>query len=185
MSILDIIGSVLTGGATGLIGVAVQRVADYANKKLDLQRAAQDHAFELDKRRIDLEITGREWAGREKVAVTETEGAKDVAESAAFAASLAAEAKHFSTSVKPTKGQAWVLVLLDAARGLVRPGLTIYLCAITTLVYLQAKSVLSASLSQEQAYAVTDLIVRTILYLTTVCVLWWFGTRNRQTPPKV
>jgi len=185
MNILDIVGSVLTGGATGLIGVAVQRAADYANKKLDIQKAAQDNQFELEKRKVDLQMTNAEWAGREHVAQTEGESAKDVAESNAFAESLKAASIRYSDQVKPTTGQGWLLIVLDTVRGLVRPGLTIYLCAITTVVYLQARSVMGTFLSSDQAYELTNTIVRTILYLTTVCVLWWFGTRNKQPAPKL
>lgn len=81
---------------------------------------------------------------------------------------------------------AW-LVALDVLRGVIRPGLTVYLCAITTLVYLEARGILAAagaSLNPTQALAVHDLIVSTILYLTTTTVLWWFGTRNSERPPK-
>ncbi len=41
------------------------------------------------------------------------------------------------------------------------------------------------SLSAEQAIQLIQMVVGTILYLTTTCVLWWFGTRNKGAPPKV
>ena len=37
----------------------------------------------------------------------------------------------------------------------------------------------------DQTEEMWGLIVGTILYLTTTCVLWWFGTRNKQEQPKI
>lgn len=181
-----IFGSIFSGGATGIIGVALQRFADYKNKQLDAQLEAQRAQNELDKRKLDLEITGKEWAGRVQVAVTEGESAKDVAASQAFATSLLREPERYSSTQGLTSGQQWILVLLDAARGIVRPLLTVYLCALTTYVWYQVRTVLSQqNLDAAAAMQVWQLVVGQILYLTTTCVLWWFGTRNKEKAPVI
>ena len=80
------------------------------------------------------------------------------------------------------------MIVMDVIRGVIRPGLTVYLCVLTTIVYFQAvRLLLSVGIQMDvsRAMKLTELVVGTILYLTTTCVLWWFGTRNRQKPPKV
>ena len=181
-----VFGSILGGGATGLLGVAFQRFADYKNRQLDLQLDKQRNEHEASMRDKDAAIMAQEWAARTKIADTEAEADKDVAESNAFAASFKMEPARFSGAVKPTRGQGWLLVLLDLLRGVVRPGLTVYLCAITTLIYLDIKVLLDSksAWSGTEAFTLMHTIIQTVLYLTTTCVLWWFGTRNKQAPPK-
>jgi len=103
-----------------------------------------------------------------------------------LAASYRMEPKQYSAKVKTGAVTGFMLVLLDFLRGIIRPGLTVYLCAITTIIYLDAKSVLQniqGVLSAADALNLVQTIVATILYLTTTCVLWWFGTRNKSKPP--
>lgn len=175
-----IFGSIFSGGATGLIGAAAQRYADYKNKQLDMQLNAQKFANEVALRKVDAEIMEQEWAARTQVATVEGEAAKDVAASNAFAESYKMEPQRYSDASKLTPGQTWIMVLLDGLRGSVRPLLTIYLCGLTTAVWIQAHSKLSVEdLDSSSALDVWKMVVGNILYLTTTVVLWWFGTRNK------
>ena len=181
-----IFGSIFSGGATGLVGIVLQRFADYKNKQLDMQLEAQRFAHELEKRKVDAEIMKEEWAGRDKVAQTEAAGAEAVADAQAFAASFRMEPTRYAEGASLTAGQAWLMVILDAMRGAVRPLLTVYLCLLTTYVWWQVRQTLSTEdLTQEAALDVRKMVVGNILYLTTTCVLWWFGTRNRADQPKL
>ena len=185
-TILGILGSVFTGGATGVLGVVVQRWADYKNRQIDLQIAKQQGEFELAKLKADAEISAQEWAGRTKVAATEADAAKDVAESQAFATSLQKEPERYSNVGSVTPMQNWLLVLLDVLRGAVRPMLTLYLCVLTTYIWWQVRQELSTEdLDANSVIAVWTKVVDTILYLFTTTTLWYFGTRNRQAPPKL
>ena len=181
-----VFGSILSGGATGLLGVVFQRIADYKNRQLDLQLDKQRGELELAKRDKDAAIMAQEWAARTKVAEVEAEATKDAAESAAFAASFNLEPKRYAEGVTPGRVGGLLLICVDVLRGIVRPGLTLYLCAITTMVYLEARAVLAAvsvTMNVDQALKVHEQVVGTVLYLTVTCVLWWFGTRNKQKPP--
>lgn len=191
---LDLIGtiisSILAGGATGLIGVVAQRWADYKNKQLDLQLEKQRGELELAKRDKDAVILAQEWAGRVRVADVEAGAKMDEAESKAFSASFQHDKAAYSTGaldkLKGWWGQLmrFLLGMVDVIRGLVRPGLTVYLCVVTTLMYLEASRRLCATdLTAAQALELVKMIVATVLYLTTTCVLWWFGTRNKQAAP--
>ena len=187
---LEIIGlvfsSIFSGGATGLMGAAAQRYADYKNKELDIQLEKQRGELELAKREKDAQIMAQEWAGRTRVADIERVGAESVADANAFSTSFALEPKRYAEGVVFTQGQAWVMVLTDTFRGIVRPLLTIYLCVLTTMIYVQARALLSKEdLDVSQALELEKLIVGTVLYLTTTCVLWWFGTRNKQNGLKI
>jgi hypothetical protein len=178
-----IFGSIFSGGATGLIGVVIQRWADYKNKQLDIQVEREKRETEIAKRKADAEIMQAEYAGRLRVAQEEGATARDVADTEAFAATLWKEPERYSAG-KFTNGQQWVLVILDAVRGSVRPLLTIYLCALTTYVWVQVRGIVAAeSLDAKAAIEVWTMVVQNILYLTTTVTLWWFGTRNRQKQP--
>lgn len=179
MGILEtIFSSVLGGGVTGILGVVVQRIADYKNKQLDLQLNSQKQEHEIALKRIDAEIMAHEWASRTSIASTEASTQMDVAESQAFAASFNEPVKY-SSEVKPTPAQGWMFVLLDFIRGIVRPGLTIYLCVLTTLIYMESRSLMGGSVDPMEASKLLHEVVGTVLYLTTTCLLWWFGVRNK------
>lgn len=180
-----IFGSIFSGGATGLIGVAIQRWADYKNRQLEIQIERERRETEIAKRKADAEVVQAEYAGRIKVAQEEGATARDVADTQAFAQTMWREPDRYSDARRLTIGQQWFMVLLDVLRGAVRPLLTIYLCALTTYVWLQVKAVLSTQqLQAAAAMEVWQLVVQNILYLTTTVVLWWFGTRNKGQPPK-
>ncbi len=172
------LGSVLSGGVTGILGVAVQRVADYKNKQLDLQAAREKAQSEIALKQADAAIMAQEWAARTKIAETEAAGQEAVADSQAFAASFNEPKQYAAGALNPA--QTWLMVVLDFVRGIVRPGLTIYLCVLTTLVYFQAREIqVRTGISSEEAYAVVKQVTSTILYLATTCLLWWFGVRNK------
>lgn len=177
-----IFSSIFTGGATGIIGVIAQRWADYKNRQLDieLQRSKQEH--EINMRKVDAEIMAQEWASRTKVAEVEAGASMDVAESEAFAESYRMEPAVYSDKVKPTRGQAWMLVVLDFLRGSIRPILTLYLSIISTLVYLEAQKHYG-NITPQEAYELMKNIIGTIMYLWVTIVLWWFGTRNKSKSP--
>ena len=168
MNILDLASSVLTGGATGLIGAAISRFADYKTESLK-------YRSELELRKADAEIMAAEWAARTKVAQVEADAVVEKADAASFAASFN-EPERYSAGVVPSRGEGWLLVLVDCLRAIIRPGLTIYLCAITTYLYWDAHRYLGA-LGVMDVTKLVNQIVSTILYLTTVVVAWWFGTR--------
>lgn len=186
-----ILGTIFSGGATGLLGIAAQRFADYKNKQLDMQLEAQRFTNTVALRKVDAEIMAMEAAAKVQqitlegqnanaLANIQNEGVAIAGADAAFAESFKLEPKQFATG-KLTLNQSWLMVVLDFIRGFVRPGLTIYLCVLTTLIYFQAKALLSGStVKVEDAMEITNYVIHSILYLNTTIVLWWFGTRNKQ-----
>jgi hypothetical protein len=174
-------GSILGGGATGILGVAVQRIADYKNKQLDLELSQQKFTHEEVMMKAQAEVMAQEWAARTKIAETEAAGAEAVADSQAFAASFNESKPYAQAGLNPA--QTWLMVILDFVRGMVRPSLTVYLVAVVTLIYAQVKP-LAEHITPQEALSLLNMIVGTVMYLATTCVLWWFGTRNKGAPPK-
>ena len=175
------ISSVLSGGLTGLLGVGIQRFADFMNKRQDMAIMKLKFDQDLAMRKIDGEQMAQEWAQRTKVAQIEADATVAAAESAAFSKSFDMEPRMYSEKVKPNAFASIMLVLIDFVRGLIRPGLTVYLCVLTTLIYFQARDLLGdQTLTQAAALDLTAQVVSTVLYLTTTCVLWWFGVQNKQ-----
>ena len=189
MEWLEKIGSgvlgVLGGGVTGLFGVVAQRYFDLKKLDKDLEAQRDRNAHEIAKMEAEGRLMEKEYAARTQIALSEAEGKAAVADASTLAASFDTEPKRYSDPTRADKTQNWLLVILDFIRGLVRPGLTMYLCAVTTLIYIDAHlSLQGKNVSPEQAMEVMKLVIETVLYLTTTCTAWWFGTRNRQPVPK-
>lgn len=181
---LGLLTSVLSGGLTGILGAGIQRFADFMNKKQDIKILELKFAQEVKLKEVDAAIMKEEWAQRTKVAEIEGAAAVGVAEQEAFAKSFEMEPQRYSEKVKPGPVAAFMLVLIDFIRGLVRPGLTIYLCVLTTLIYFQARALLNDQpLTTAEAIALTTTITETVLYLFTTVTLWYFGTRNQAKGP--
>lgn len=179
MSILDSalssVLSVVSGGATGLIGTAVQGYYTYKSKQLDIDLEKTKAANELEQRKLDIQMQAAEWASRTQIAEITTQGETDKADADTLKAAYATEPQQYSEKSLLTHGQEWLMVALDFLRGIIRPGLTLYLCGITTMIYMQTRGLITTN--QSDSFALLQRLVDTILYLTTSCVLFWFGSR--------
>ncbi len=152
--------SILTGGATGLLGTAISGVIDYFQGR-------QRHAQELDLRRLDIELAQAEASGAERVAAIEAEGERDRAEWEAMTASYREAGARWS---RP--GDGVLIQLVDFVRGMTRPVLTWGLVALVGAIYFLLAS------ADAHAEKLQPRIVETVLYLATAAVLWWFGQRQ-------
>lgn len=178
MDLLGGIVGILGGGVTGLIGSVTQRVFEYKTKKLDIDLQKEKFANDVALKKADAEIMAQEWASRTKVADIEASARVEVEDAKAFSAALTSEPKVYHEGPLSNK-QNWVMVCLDFCRGIIRPALTVYLCFITTVIYIKAARLLKGDvILPGMAYDLVNQIIQTILYLTSSCVLFWFGTRN-------
>ena len=123
----------------------------------------------------------QEWAARSQIAKVEGESRVEVEDSKAFKESLTNEPKRYFNN---DPGRFGILfILLDFIRGCIRPVLTIYLCILTTLIYLQVYNLLGTGIDSTQLSQILNYIINTVLYLTTTVILWWFGCRQKSPPP--
>ena len=159
-SLIDLGASILTGGATGLLGTLI-------SGGIDFFQARQHHAQEMDLRRLDIELANAEAGAAERVAAIEAEGKRDEAEWEALAASYREASARMS---RP--GDGFLMRFVDFVRGMTRPLLTWCLLGLTGAIYflLAATDVHAAALQPR--------IVETVLYLATAATLWWFGQRQ-------
>lgn len=180
MAFTDIVTSILSGGATGIIGAAISRFADYKTKQLDINLQKEKFSHEIELRHADARIMELEWAHKDKIAYTEAQSKTDQSDALSFQVALTSEPRQYSALDQITTKQNWLLVILDFIRGIIRPGLTLYLCMITTIVYFQAQNIIKdQAVSVQQAVDIYNQITATILYLSVTVILFWFGSRAK------
>jgi len=174
-----LISGVVSGGATGLIGVLIQRYFDLQNKKQDIEALKLNLAnsvelskMESDRARVraDADIQVAETEADAKVLVASYEHD---------------EAKYIDKEAlrKPGKISSFIMLMMgfvDFLRGALRPGMTIYLCFLVSAMFAWVKSLAEEYgivMTPEQVLTLITQIITTILYVFTTVTLWWFGTR--------
>jgi hypothetical protein len=172
---LDLLGLITSGGVTGLFGAALDKTFGYFTKKQEIKAQESRQKHEIEMRKADAEILAQEYAARTNIAVVEAEAKKEVSADAAFTASFN------EPSMYSERNQNWSMTLLDFLRGFVRPGLTLYLAAIVTVMYFQAHAVLKAEpIDVNATTAFLNKITDAVIYLASTACLWWFGTRSKK-----
>ena len=193
MGLLDVVGSVMTGGLTGILGGAVQLLFSWLNAKAEIQKMEVQGKIQVDIITAKAQAAKTEWDARAQVAAREAEGKAAVADADAVARSNEADAKIDLLGkieapegkgwwARGVKGFVWMLAgLAEVWRATMRPGLTVYLAIMVTLLYLEAQRMIQAmdaSWHMEMAQQVYVFIVQTLLYLFGVALAWWFATRK-------
>ncbi|MBF0454965.1 MAG: hypothetical protein HQL72_09165 [Magnetococcales bacterium] len=148
--------AILSGGATGLVGTAIEAVSGHF-------KAKQEHQQKLEMAREERTILELEIKGQERVASINAESQNQIAESQAMIASYKTDRATYSTA----GGSAW-LTGVDVVRGLIRPLVTVYLLVLTTYIYIHTQS----KSSLESA------VVDAVLYLTITGVTWYYGGKR-------
>ena len=173
--ILDILSS-------GGIGAIVGAIGSFLNKMEERKILKLKHAYNLADRELDLREVVAEQEHNlamadKQMEQTELEGdiATDVAEVNAFAT-------HLKVNAKATG-----IAFVDAIRGLMRPLITIYLMAMVTYIGYQTHVLVGGleSLPADELFTLYRDIIMSTIFLMTVAVTWWFGSRPHGTKHKV
>lgn len=158
------------GALLGWVGGLANRYMDFKTKKLDIEIKKLDHAHELNLRDKDYQALQLEIDG--KVEVAHIEGSARVEESANKALAESYGNDRATYGIK----------FVDAIRGLLRPGITVYFCLIVGFVNYKVWQILSAStgavLTQDQVYS----IIEWTLFEAAVVIGWWFANRPGSSP---
>ena len=168
---IEAVLSILTGGATGLLGSVVTGITDYFKTK-------QVFAHEEKMAEINIQILDKELEASKEITRMESEAKIEVGDAGALTASYSADrATYAGGKARESK---W-FVLVDVLRGLVRPLLTLYLAAVVTLLYIDFYTLMQGAeaLPVKDIVQMSQTIVNTVLYVATTVLLWWFGTRNK------
>ena len=163
---LDLIASVLTGGATGLIGTVISGGMKFFENR-------QKHSHELAIMEMEMKQMDKEAQIAKDIKELDMEG-KDRA-----AAWSALEASYKESTARMSSGDHPALVWVDVVRGLMRPLITVGLLVLIAVIYFQ----LSESLLAPDGTPMEVFVINTVLYVGTTAVLWWFGTRNLSQQP--
>lgn len=178
-----LLGSVFTGGATGLIGLGVSAFTKFKEaKEKNRHNEAMAH---IDKETMEAEAK----LAIQKVEI-EGEIEQNIETTKAISQALSASYEHdkraYATGKLGGFGRV-MMVIVDFLRGIIRPGLTIYLVILTTIMYstmVDLTEGLDAAFKADDATAILKQIVAMVLYLTSTCVTWWFGGRQMEKQSK-
>lgn len=188
-----ILENILTGGASGLLGVVTGLVGNaltsYTNLKT--QKLKNDHEIKM----VEVETNAM---------IAETEANLKITEKQIEGDLLKAEEANYSTVLKEGNKQllsdnvllkmysspwtAWIGVVisfllgfLDVIKGFMRPGLTIYLVVLTSYITIYSKEILESKQELMTIVAAQELfssVTQIIIYLTVSTVTWWFADRR-------
>lgn len=190
---MEILGTVLTGvlsgGATGLLGVLLQRFFDARKAAQDIELARLQLDAARETRRMELEAQERmasNAAATQQLQAQLDAHAREVeADNAAYVASIASDrATYLAPNAQQHSRLArWLMAVVDAARGLMRPGVTVYSLVLLTSLAAWVRDMHQRQalvLTAAQQHELTMQVVGTVIYLTTTTVVWWFGVRPAQ-----
>ena len=144
---LEILGTVLTGGVTGIVGSIIGKAFSFLDYWVEEKKADHDH---------ERTITLLEL--QNKFGAEESEREMAIAQSKVDADSRMASYSHDSMA---GTGSLWVVDLLR----LVRPVLTFSLILLVGILYFKAIPAGRAT------------IEASVIYMASSSVLWWFGDR--------
>ena len=172
----DIIGMVGSGGITGIIGGGITLLKSYTDNKQRLEELAisNKHALAVMEKQNELNVILAE-----KNITLETN--KALAEAEAASVDLFKTGLDYAkTEVGTPATDGIVLRFVEGFRRFFRPFVsyysTIILTAMSYWVYdLWTK--MNLALTQDQAYALTKLMLETNIYIATTAIFWWFTTR--------
>ena len=148
-SIIDIIGTVLTGGATGIIGSIIGKAFSFIDAWQEEKKEQRGHERTLQM--LEVQQKDRSADLENERAIVEEEQAGKI---------KAASYTHDSSA---GISYPWVAAVLR----LVRPVLTLLLIVIVWVIYIRTDN----AAQQEE-------IVLSVIYLTSTATLWWFGSRD-------
>ncbi|GAB6178067.1 hypothetical protein JCM16814_29580 [Desulfobaculum senezii] len=175
---LEFLLSIVSGGATGILGSLFKGIGDYMKRK-------QEMKHEREMRKFDMEMMDKEWEYRDRAATREGEVRLQESADALKAASYANDQATYSRGLDiKLKFSRFLLVLVDVVRGLTRPVLTGYMLWLIWDTRRAVDSALVAAgadmLDVATAMDLQKRIICTILYLGSMTVAWWFGDRGRK-----
>ena len=168
----DALAAVVSGGATGILGSAVQSFTNYKMRKLEGEQ--EKYRLEHDAKMVGLEAD-------KEISILQQEQAMQY-DTNTHNLQLASY-QHDRRSYMPDKdAPAWIIAclgLVDVLRGLVRPALTAYCAVAVTIILVKTNSLFktAGAMSVEQLLPVATNVWTMVLYIATTIFFWWFGQR--------
>ena len=171
----DALMAVVGGGATGILGSAVQSLFQYKTKGLEIQQ---------EKYRLDHDANMVKLESEANLSIASQEAAAQ-ADNNAFVMQTASYGHDKRQYMPDTGAPTWVigaLGIVDVIRGIVRPALTLYVAVAITTILVEANALISKvdGLDVELRLSAAQEIWRMVAYIATTIFFWWFGQRPQK-----
>ena len=182
---------IILGGITGLFGNIITAWSNYKTQKLKNEHDETMYQFKIQE-------LGAKTDAAIKITEAKISGAVELADSKAYDTSqekgnekLFAESwidklfsvdgwlQYLATPVAVVLAMS--LGFVDFLKGIMRPGLTLYLTGVTSWLTWTAYNMLQSAgslITNQQAVDIYNQVTSIVIYLTVSCVTWWFGDRR-------
>jgi len=183
VDITSILGTIFSGGITGIIGSAISAFSSYKLKRMEYDHV--EKMFELNTLQIQAQ-TDRDI----KISQLTIEQIEASSASIIKQESYKQDKASYSNNVNYSEyGRAgkyfgmvvnFLLGIVDFLRGVIRPATTIYFEVFMFIMWYTLYNMLDGYRGIEIS-KLTELfhtITVLILYCATTCILWWFGERQ-------
>lgn len=182
---------VILGGVTGLVGNIITAWSNYKTQKLKNEHAERMYEFKIQelgaKTDAAIKITEAKISGEVELAdsraydTSQREGNKKAFGDTWIEKLFSVTGWMSYVAVPVALVLAMLLGFVDFLKGLMRPGLTLYLTGVTSFLTWQAYEILQQAgtvLTGDQAFDIYTKVTSIVIYLTVSCVTWWFGDRR-------
>lgn len=184
-----LLSGVFTGGATGLLGLLLQRYFDLKNKQQDVEIIKLNLANSVELAKMEAERLKVKVDAEVHIAETESESEKYKSDNELMAASYENDkAQYLDKESMRKEGKVAALVMfmmafVDFFRGMLRPGMTVYLCFVVTYMFYWVRDLAAQYgnlMTSDNLQVLIVQIISTILYAFTTATVWWYGSRPAQ-----
>lgn len=191
-TLLGILGSAAGGSLIGMVGTAIKGFQEYKDRQAQRQHDLEIRRLDQEDMRLEADLaikqTEAEFAGKANLANIEGAIALDVAAAELQEKSYDNDKSTYSKQVMGKLSgfignlMRGLLVFVDVTRGLMRPGITVYLMVIESIICYQLYQLLLEFdvLPAEEAMKLFIVVVNSVVFLTATAVTWWFGSRPNQ-----
>jgi hypothetical protein len=166
-AIVGLFSSSGLGAIVGAVGSWLNKREERANLKLQFEH--EQAMTELSIREVTLTQSHELQLADKQIQRAQAEGdiAAELSELQTFGESVKSGAKNTG------------IMFVDAVRGLMRPLITVYLLIVSSYIAYQVSALVGGveSLSADELYDMYRDVISQLIFLTTVAVTWWFGTR--------
>lgn len=193
----SVFSGVLSGGATGLLGMGIQMWSEASKRESDLKVLTLQNEQALAMRRMDMDqqrdLANITADSADRLATIAAQSRADETAGADYLASQQNDrATYLSPAAQdwPTTGGVWpiriaamtrvLMALVDTFRGVIRPGVTVYSMVLLTLMLYWVRDLYNRGglvMTPAQAMQLAGEVIGTATYIATTTVVWWFGRR--------
>ena len=190
-TLFDVLGSAAGGGLLGLIGTGFKSWQERKENDAQREHSLQLRKLDQEDMRLEAELALKQTeiaiSGQVQIVDKEAQAAQDVAATQLQAVSYTQDKASYARidHLKGWWGTFWqgLLAFVDVIRGVMRPGITLYLLALCSIMAWELYTLVNTAglLNANQVWPLYQQLVNTMVFLTTTAVTWWFGSRPNQT----